>query len=634
MQKLICFAFLFILTIFPVFAYADEVIYDYQTLIRVNTDGSLHVTETIDVQAEGNKINRGIYRDFPMYRRTFLGGLLPSNYEINSIRKNGVYEPWHTETDLDNANLRLYIGQSDVMIPMGRYVYEIDYTIRDQVFFFEGYDELYWNAIGTGWEFPILKASAKIILPPNAIINDVTAYTGYATFTGKDYEAQTQNNIVTIHTTKTLNANEGLTIAISWPKGFIQENPEMSGTAFFWTQHPHLNVMLSFLLFLCAYYYIAWKKCGVDPKSRGLAPFYTPPDGISPAMAAYIDSMGSADSSKCMTAGMVSLAAKGYLKIQEDGRKKYTITRTTPKNEQTKITDDERILYDATSSQTTLSSRSDPDMVKASNAQMLELKKLCHGIYFFSNAGVWAIGILIFIASVIFLGSTSKAPETFWMGITFGAAFGGIGMGIAISGLIQLFKRNNLGNTAGSVFMIIWGVAFSSGGVLGFYFMSQHLSWLVIAVIFIMIILIVLMRGIMKAPTRKGREIMDHLNGLRYYMSAVEEKILKKFDPPQMSRELYEEYLPYAIALGVESKWADKFALALGASALAAATASTINTSPSWYSGSSSAGGFSASSMVSSFGSALSAASTSQSSGSGGGGSSGGGGGGGGGGGW
>jgi Predicted membrane protein (DUF2207) len=583
MQKLLGFALLLILTIFPVAAFAAEVIHDYQTLIRVNTDGSLQVTETIDVMAEGNKINRGIYRDFPMYRRTFLGGLLPSNYNINSIKKNGIYEPWHTETDLDNANLRLYIGQSDVLIPMGRYVYEIDYTIRDQVFFFSGYDELYWNAIGTGWEFPILKASAKIILPPDTPINEIAAYTGYASFAGTDYETQTQNNIVTIHTTRTLNANEGLTIAVSWPKGFVQENPEMSGSAFFWTQHPHLNVMLSLLFLLCAYYYVAWKKYGVDPKSRGLAPFYTPPDGISPAMAAYIDSMGGADSSKCMTAGMVSLAAKGYLKIQEDGRKKYTITRQAPQNEHSKITDDERILYDATSSQTTLSSRSDPDMVKASNAQMAELKKLCQGIYFFNNTGAWAIGILIFMASVIFLGTKSEASETFWMGLLFGAAFGGIGLGVAISGLIQLFKRNNLGKKAGSLFLIIWGTAFSSGGILGFYFMSQHLSWLVIAVIFIMIIVIVLMFGIMKAPTPKGREIMDHLNGLRYYMSAVEEKILKKFDPPQMSRELYEEYLPYAIALGVESKWADKFALALGASALAAAaTASTINTSPSW----------------------------------------------------
>ncbi len=98
-----------------------------------------------------------------------------------------------------------------------------------------------------------------------------------------------------------------MTVSVSWPKGYVQPAHDMIGTAFFWKQHPGLKVMLVGLLLLVGYYYWAWRYMGVDPKSRGLAPFYSPPKGISPAMAAYIHTMGSANIRKCMSASMISL---------------------------------------------------------------------------------------------------------------------------------------------------------------------------------------------------------------------------------------------------------------------------------------------------------------------------------------
>ena len=45
---------------------AEERIRDYHSDIQILNDGSLRVTETITVNAEGQKIKRGIYRDFPI----------------------------------------------------------------------------------------------------------------------------------------------------------------------------------------------------------------------------------------------------------------------------------------------------------------------------------------------------------------------------------------------------------------------------------------------------------------------------------------------------------------------------------------------------------------------------------------
>jgi uncharacterized membrane protein YgcG len=138
----------------------------------------------------------------------------------------------------------------------------------------------------------------------------------------------------------------------------------------------------------------------------------------------------------------------------------------------------------------------------------------------------------------------------------------------------------------------------------------------------------------MAAPTREGRAVLDRIAGFRHYLSIAEEERLETLHPPDKTPELFERYLPYAIALKVENDWASRFT-----SVLAAAAASGQAQSMSWYSGHSDPwndpGGF-ADSVGGSLASTISSSSTApgSSSGSGGGGSSGGGGGGGGGGGW
>jgi uncharacterized membrane protein len=136
------------------------------------------------------------------------------------------------------------------------------------------------------------------------------------------------------------------------------------------------------------------------------------------------------------------------------------------------------------------------------------------------------------------------------------------------------------------------------------------------------------------APTKEGRAVLDRIAGFRQYLSITEQERLDRMHPPEDDTpDLFERYLPYAIALGVENRWAERFAGVL------AAAAAQGSHGFAWYSGSSdpwnNPGRF-ADSVGSSLSSTISSASTApgSSSGSGGGGSSGGGGGGGGGGGW
>ncbi len=157
-----------------------------------------------------------------------------------------------------------------------------------------------------------------------------------------------------------------------------------------------------------------------------------------------------------------------------------------------------------------------------------------------------------------------------------------------------------------------------------------------------MVAVLVLAARLLPAYTVEGRRLEDEVEGLRQYLSVAEKDDLALQKRPPRTKEEFAKFLPYAVALEVEHTWADAFSRVLGASALAAATAS-------YYSSSDRDSTFSSSGFAKSIedmGRTISAASTppgsssggsdsgGSSSGGGGGGSSGGGGGGGGGSGW
>jgi uncharacterized membrane protein YgcG len=142
---------------------------------------------------------------------------------------------------------------------------------------------------------------------------------------------------------------------------------------------------------------------------------------------------------------------------------------------------------------------------------------------------------------------------------------------------------------------------------------------------------------ILKAPTVAGRKVMDEIEGFKQYLGVAEEDRLDYLHPPEKTPALFERYLPYAVALNVENRWAERFAGVLAAAAAAGAATAA------WYSGdrlSDNDWGNFAGRVGDTLSSTVASASTAPgssgggSSGSGGGGSSGGGGGGGGGSGW
>ena len=187
----------------------------------------------------------------------------------------------------------------------------------------------------------------------------------------------------------------------------------------------------------------------------------------------------------------------------------------------------------------------------------------------------------------------------------------------------------------------LFSIPFLIGEIVGVVLLIWAVSLVGFLVIMLLLGVNVLFHHLLKAPTRAGRQLLDRVDGFKMFLTAVDGHHLSTMAAPDKTPELFERFLPYALALGVEQAWAEQFSQAL---AMAGAPNDTMAYRPSWYTGAfiaSSPAAF-ASSFSSGFSSAVSSSASAPgsssgsgfSSGGGGGGSSGGGGGGGGGGGW
>lgn len=201
-------------------ARADERILLFVSDVVVERDGELRVAETIRVRSEAREIRRGILRDFPTRYHRADGTRVEVGFQVESVTRNGAPESFATER-LANG-IRVRIGRADVLLDPGVHDYVIAYRTTRQIGYFASFDELYWNATGTGWTFPLDVAEARITLPEPSAFRQTALYTGPQGAQGRDavVVAQRDGHIV-FRTTRPLPARNGLTVAAAWDKGLV-----------------------------------------------------------------------------------------------------------------------------------------------------------------------------------------------------------------------------------------------------------------------------------------------------------------------------------------------------------------------------------------------------------------------------
>ncbi len=625
----------------------DERILAYDSQITVHDDGSMLVAETIKVRALGLKIIHGIYRDFPTHHKDRQGNNYNVPFDMMTVMRDGTPEPFRLE-GIHNGK-RVVIGRKNAVLARGEYVYQITYQTARQIGFYPDHDELYWNVTGNGWQFPIDHASATVTLPaaiPRRIV-ETYGYTGPEGYTGRDFKAsKLANDDLFFETRAPLNPRDGFTIVAWWDKGYMQP-PSADDERWFWIQDNAASLAGYIGLgVILLYQLITWLMVGKDPRAGTIVPQYLPPDDLSPAAVREVVKMGF--DNRCFAAEIVGMAAKNFLRIEQDDSGKYTLVKTNNLQAMRKLTDTEALIARG------LFPNNSRLLLSPANREMIagtigDLKKLLSArfekIYFVRN-GIYVVPSLILTAAtfitMVWLADNELKPVALFMCVWLSGWTAGV---IALSAMVMnLWKAVLKGkqpkkmlSAGGALFMTLFALPFLLGELFGIGVLANSTSSTTVIIMAVAIASNFLYHELLKAPTRLGRVALDKIEGFKLFLAATEEDQIKRLAPINWNLETFNKYLPYAVALDIEDEWSAKFNNQLAA----AVTSGGVNaTSAGYVTAGAVAAAVSTPAFTSAIGDALTSAISSSttapgsSSGAGGGGSSGGGGGGGGGGGW
>ncbi len=485
----------------PAAAQRSLAIERFDAAIAVNRDGSVDVTETITARFTGSW--NGIYRTVPVEYHTPQG----FNWTLR-LQLLGATGPDGRALEVEGERDRHYIkykiwvpGASDATRTV-----MLRYRAKNGLRFFEDHDELYWNVTGDEWDVPIQSASARITLPAGATGLRAIAFNGAYGSTAQDAEVATEGTAVRVTLPQPLGFHEGLTAVVGWDKGLVAEPTQMDRTLGFLASNWPLGIPVVVLLGMFA----LWSRVGRDPRRLPVAVQYDAPDALSPAEAgALIDE--SADM-RDITATVVDLAVRGFLRIEEREdklllglltKRDYVFRRLTPPAGAKALQDHESGVLGGI-----FEGRNEVKLSDLDNEFYRHLPGIKESIY----------------ARLVGRGLYRSRPDRVKTGWLAGAVLLGaatIGFGFAI----------------GDAWLDMTPLPFVIAGVA---------SGLIVAAF----------GRIMPARTVEGARALERVLGFEEFLRRVEgdrlERVVK-------TPEMFERFLPFAMAFGVERKWAKAF---------------------------------------------------------------------------
>ncbi|MEW6108718.1 MAG: DUF2207 domain-containing protein [Nitrospirota bacterium] len=293
----------------------DFTINDFSVNILVNQDSSFTVKETITV--DFHRPRHGIYREIPYVYEDSLGRDIRTPTEILSVT-DGLDNKIKSRIVRSGNTLRIRIGDPDRYVK-GQQRYEIFYKVENSILFFDDHDELYWNVTGNYWQARIRNVKCTVSLSGKKTGKHLAAcYTGAIGSAQSACNYTHSDNVVYYSSSKELLPGEGLTIAYGWDKGIV--SPPTSFRRFLWLVNLEQNWVFVLPFISLIIMLNLWLKRGRDPKTReSVTVIYEPPKHnnlpLSPAeVGAMIDEKLD---SRDITATIVGLAVKGYIKIEE-----------------------------------------------------------------------------------------------------------------------------------------------------------------------------------------------------------------------------------------------------------------------------------------------------------------------------
>lgn len=473
---------------------------DMHARIVVTRAGDVSVTERFVVHFDGTW--NGIYRSIPVEYTGPAGLNYTLRLRIESVTDEAGTPLRHeVERAGDSRRIKMWVpGASDATRTI-----VLTYRAENALRFFEEHDELYWNVTGAEWDFPIQRVTAEVILPEDVTGLRTTAFEGAHGSTESAAIEQT-GSIVTVRGTEPLGFRRDMTLAVAWNPGVItRPTATQKAAAVFASNSVLFAPVLAFVIM-----FAAWRRFGRDPEPGSVFVRYEPPPALTPAEAGtLIDDRADV---RDITATLVDLAVRGFVRIDEQKKEQlfglinsrdYEITLLHPE-QWPQLKPHERALLQA------LSVHSHDDRVLLS-----ELKN-----EFYKHLPEIRKHLTRSLVDGGFYVRNPTIVRGAWLVIAVLA-----GMGVMLAAGVAA-ARFHISPVAASLAAVATGLVVAVFG------------WL------------------MPRRTPDGARMHTWLRGFEEFLGRVEKDRLERLVE---SPAVFEKFLPYAMAFGVESNWARAF---------------------------------------------------------------------------
>ncbi|HSA85240.1 MAG TPA: DUF2207 domain-containing protein [Nitrospira sp.] len=478
------------------------IIEQFHADLQVLASGELLVTETIRPRFTG--VWNGLKRDIPVEYRTPQGfnyTLLLDLVSVTDERQAPL--KYETARDRHYRTVKIWVpGAQDTTKTI-----VLTYKVVNGLKYFEDHDELYWNVTGDEWEMPIEAASARVVLPAGATGVKALAFSGAYGVREQQADVRITGPVVEYRMTRQLGFREGLTAVVGWDKGHLAEpSPSQIARLFLRSNWP---LALPLGVFIGMWY--LWYTRGRDPRLRSITVAYDPPDSLAPAEVGTL--LDNSPDLRDITASLIDLAVRGYIRIEERRESKllgfwstqeFYLHRLKPPVEWTELKPHERTIMSG--------------IFPHDQSDDAALSDLENRFY------VYLDGIKSSLFDqLVDRGYYASRPDR----------------------VKRIYVTIGVFEAVGSIFASMWlneqwGIALQTGVMAG----------LLSAVI------IIAFGWFMPARTLRGTRTLEKVLGFEEFLNRVESDRYRRIvKTPQM----FEKYLPFAMALGVEQNWVRAF---------------------------------------------------------------------------
>jgi uncharacterized membrane protein len=379
----------------------------------------------------------------------------------------------------------------------------LKYKLLGSIAFYKDHDELYWN-IFSDFDVPVNKVSAKIILPGAITATSSSLYTTNS----HDYTFTSDAQSYTA-TVAAIEPHEAVTFAVGWQKGLVDESAYRS---WFYKRVSPLVAGVMILLASIVFSILYWRRQEYVYRGKGtVIPQYEPPKHLPPAMA-EVAARGSV-SSKAWSATVVDLAVRGYVVIDEvesDGifgwfkSKDYKVKRTAKSTEDLREYEQEFVsaLFDDSDTFSTKELSKSPTK---QHKLVLKISKITDRLYKDTEVETDAYTV---------------DPKS-------------------------LLLRKKAG----------WAVFFAPFVAVASFLITDSVFWFLGTLLCTFAAaLVVYVVKIRPQLNRTGHILREEWAGFKLFLSVTGRDRMQNLTP-----DMFEKYLPYAMMFGVEKKWAEAF---------------------------------------------------------------------------